>query len=249
MYYYISNVSADHYLVMHLLIWLQDGYTIALLCIFASAAWFGYSRVAPVTVPFTMTNQERLNRRGKILLITGPMYAQKSSELKRRIDVKRISASKKQQRCLLIRWSKDTRYHPTSFATHSGVFDSNVCNADNLGDNHVQALANEADFIFIDEGQFFKDLLDYCLKWARAGIEVHIAALDAYANQVLWPEIARVIPWAVSLKKFNATCTICGDDAPLTRTLIPTDKAEIKIGTAEYLASCIFCCEKKTNLI
>jgi thymidine kinase len=86
----------------------------------------------------------------------------------------------------------------------------------------------------------------WCLKWAREGREVSVAALDAYASQDLWPEVARLIPWCVSLQKLNAVCGECGSEASLTITTTgPSKAAEKKIGGKEiYDASCIFCCDR-----
>jgi hypothetical protein len=48
---------------------------------------------------------------GAIHLIMGPMFSGKTRELKRRIDVKRIASARKEMKCLLVKYKKDTRYH------------------------------------------------------------------------------------------------------------------------------------------
>lgn len=70
-----------------------------------------------------------------------------------------------------------------------------------------------------------------------------VAALDAYANQELWPEVARLIPWSVSLTKLNAVCGNCGADASLTITNSGrASVAKTQIGAKEmYDARCIRC--------
>jgi len=162
--------------------------------------------------------------------------------------VKRIASARTNTRCILIRYRADTRYDAVSVATHNGMRDADCVSAERL--DELGAAVDHADFVFIDEGQFFPNLLDHCRAWALAGKEVHIAALDAYASQDLWPEIARVIPWAQTLLKLNAVCGQCGNDAPLT---VRTDQpvrggAETKIGGKDiYDASCIFCCDASRN--
>jgi len=169
-------------------------------------------------------------------------------ELKRRVDVKRIACERIGGRCLLIRYRQDQRYHSNALATHNGILDGEAVAADTLAE--MEPLALCADFIFIDEGQFFPDLREHCIRWACQGKEVTVAALDAYANQDLWPEVARLLPWAVSLQKLNAVCTTCGSDAPLTVSVDGSRKAETKIGGKEmYTASCIHCaCQSKPLL-
>jgi len=203
---------------------------------------------------------------GQISLIMGPMFSGKTRELKRRIDVKRIASVRKDLRCLLIKYRKDTRYDEKAMVTHNHIKDHDCIVADSLAE--VKNAVKDCQFIFIDEGQFFKglicfmilslslslslphprppptprqnhsqtpaihsDLLTHCLRWAREGREVTVAALDAYASQDLWPEIARLIPWCISLLKLNAVCGQCGSDASLTITRQgPSSKSEKKIG-------------------
>lgn len=186
-------------------------------------------------------------RRGSIHLIMGPMFSGKTRELKRRVDVKRIASERQDRKCLLIKFSKDTRYdaRPNVLATHNLMKDEECIGALSLA--QCDSVVQYAQYIFIDEGQFFPELTEHCLKWAREGREVHVAALDAYASQEMWPEVAKLIPWCVSLQKLNAVCGVCGSDASLTITNAgrPANKSEAKIGGKDlYNASCIMCCDQ-----
>ena len=51
---------------------------------------------------------------GQIQVIFGPMFSGKSTELMRRI--RRLSLA--QSKCLVVKYSKDTRYHDTLVCTH-----------------------------------------------------------------------------------------------------------------------------------
>jgi thymidine kinase len=133
-------------------------------------------------------------------------------------------------------------------ATHNQIKDFNCVAADEL--REITTQANQADYIFIDEGQFFKGLKMYCVQWAIEGRHVVISALDAYANQELWPEIAAIIPWCTTLQKLNAVCGECGNDASLTiqrpASSFASDEKQQrgteKIGGAEtYEAVCLHC--------
>lgn len=94
-----------------------------------------------------------MQHRGEIHLIIGPMFSGKTRDLKRRVDVKRIACNKTNTRCLLIKYKKDTRYHDTAMVTHNNLRDYEALPVDDLAD--VMSTAQQADFIFIDEGQFF----------------------------------------------------------------------------------------------
>jgi len=60
---------------------------------------------------------------GSIQLIYGPMFSGKSSELLRRI--RRNTVAKR--RCLVIKYSKDTRYSTDNLATHDRYGHSGFC--------------------------------------------------------------------------------------------------------------------------
>ncbi len=78
------------------------------------------------------------------------------------------------------------------------------------------SLADLFDHVFVDEGQFFEGLRDTVLRWCGEGMDVDVSALDAFADQALWPEIAGLLPFAVK-ECLTAVCMRCGaDNATLT---------------------------------
>jgi thymidine kinase len=200
--------------------------------------------LSPRPSPKALRRLPTPNHTGAIHLIMGPMFSGKTLELKRRIDVKRIASVRKQLKCVLIKYSKDTRYAAAGvLSTHNRIQDADCIAVNSLAD--CAAEVDDAQFVFIDEGQMFAGLAAHCLAWARQGREVTVAALDAYASQDLWPEIASLIPWCVSLQKLNAVCGTCGSDAPLSvlNSGRPAVVAEQKVGGKDlYDASCIVCC-------
>lgn len=196
---------------------------------------------------------------GSIHLIMGPMFSGKTRELQRRVDVRRIAAQRKSRSCtscLLIKYKKDQRYDNQAVVSHNLSKDYNCMGVDELKEADIVIQTQSISHIFIDEGQFFPDLHHFCLKWSKEeNRQVTVAALDAYATQELWPQVAKLLPWCIEVNKLNAVCGQCGADAPLSiRRVVPTDHSksdhskpttttsETKIGGKElYDACCLHC--------
>lgn len=170
-----------------------------------------------------------------------------TSELIRLYRTQKRSYSRKPDAppILLVRHADDLRYSSDGLATHDKIIENDAVAAKKL--STIDHLAEKASHIYIDEGQFFENLSDYCIKWSRQGKHVHVAALDAYANQQqhrLWTEIAILIPFCEQIRKLNACCFKCGEPASLTM-MIDGNKDPIKIGGNEsYEACCINCTDK-----
>ena len=77
------------------------------------------------------------------------MFSGKSTELIRRLKRYQIA----RYECLIIKYSKDTRYDEKNIATHDRqTLKASMCAADKLSDLRQKAM--EYDVIGIDEGQF-----------------------------------------------------------------------------------------------
>ena len=87
--------------------------------------------------------------RNDLQVIFGPMFSGKSTELIRRLKRYQIA----RYECLIIKYSKDTRYDEKNIATHDRqTLKASMCAADKLSDLRQKAM--EYDVIGIDEGQF-----------------------------------------------------------------------------------------------
>src|SRR5665213_3842487 len=100
------------------------------------------SELVPLTPIRMVSSPTDMSRRGSIRLITGPMFSGKSRELKRRLDVRRISSTKQAARCLLIVPKGDTRYSKTAIlVTHNRIVDAD-CVALDEHELHLAPVAN-----------------------------------------------------------------------------------------------------------
>lgn len=180
---------------------------------------------------------------GGIDLIAGPMRCGKSTELKRRLDNHRMCCRRNiGQKCLLIKYSKDTRFHPTAFATRGGIVDHHCVATDDLV--KVQLDAAKSNYIFVDEGQFMKNL-SLCIEWARAGKRVTIAMLDFDTSLCMWPEFIAILPYCRNKLFLKAVCEECGqpDSAIVTQSSRHMQPGERRISDDDYTVLCTHCFE------
>merc|ERR1712004_277782 len=98
------------------------------------------------------------SKMGQIQLILGPMFSGKSTELIRRL--KRLQIAN--YHCLIVKYSKDTRYDQESIATH----DRQTLKAVSVAKlNDLKVNLDDFDVIGIDEGQFSPTFWNLVRQW------------------------------------------------------------------------------------
>jgi thymidine kinase len=173
-----------------------------------------------------------------ITLIVGCMFAGKSTKLHKRYKKTYLKYPDKTI-CLVP--SIDTRYTKTPLSvSHDGS---------QIYAKHVTSLETDptgienAQYIFIDEGQFLKGLSDFCIRQKRAGKDVTIAALNSDCLGNAWPEIDALVPVHVSSYiALTAVCVVCRKDAFYSRKLKSSAgvKDIIDVGGSEkYVPVCL----------
>jgi len=172
---------------------------------------------------------------GSIKIILGCMYSGKTSYIIK--EYKRWSSIGKKVIC--INFIDDTRYGSNSYAySHdSGKIECIPCK--NLLEIDESKL-NEYNVIFINEGQFFNDLINFCLKWCEEkDKDIIVSGLDGTFARKPFGKILDLIPLAESVEKINALCVLCHDGTPAyfsSRTTNETD--EVVIGSTNYIPVC-----------
>jgi len=167
-----------------------------------------------------------------ISLIFGPMYSGKTSELLRRLE--RAHLAKKS--VVLLRPTID--YRP--FLSHSQK------NAEWLPQKFVDLInfdASEYNMIGIDEGQFFNNLKEFCLKYSLAGKNIVISALHATSESTMFDPIIQILPFCDEIVKLNAVCMNCGSEyGNYTHFLAGNKTEKVAVGGKnEYTALCDKC--------
>ena len=176
-----------------------------------------------------------------INLIMGCMFSGKTSAL--------INVAKMQKlldkRVLIINFEGDQRYSDSKFiTTHDKIsFDCVPCGKDINAMLNIQEYIT-ADVICINEGQFFENLVSFCVK-ASESKDVYICGLDGDYLKRPFGEILNLIPHCETVKKLQALCMSCKDGTPasFTKKTKASDNL-IEIGSTDiYMPVCRLCYE------
>lgn len=150
-------------------------------------------------------------REGWIEVICGCMFAGKTEELIRRINV--LSYARKN--ILVFKPKIDDRYSTTEIASHAG---SKVpCIVISEAKGILDHVNYDTDVVAIDEVQFFdEDVVDICEYLADSGLRVMVAGLDKDFRGEPFGVLPDLLTRAEFVTKLTAVCAKCG--APATRT-------------------------------
>jgi thymidine kinase len=172
-------------------------------------------------------------------IIIGPMFAGKSCELIRRIRL--LKVLKKEY--IVIKPKIDNRY--------DNLCDSNMIISHNFDKEHCcvlekldQIFENNLDNIntvFIDEGQFFNDLVNIVrILVEHHKINVVVSGLDGDSNRNKFGQILDLIPLSNTCTKINAACIMCLDGTPAPFSFRKSNNHEqILIGAGDsYMSLC-----------
>ncbi|GAB5367483.1 hypothetical protein AAMO2058_001234100 [Amorphochlora amoebiformis] len=169
------------------------------------------------------------NRKGRIEVIMGPMFAGKTSTLLRRVK----EEEREGRSVLVVKSAKDKRYATDAVVTHDG--EKRGCAAVERLDHLPEDLLEDIDVVAVDESQFFSDLLETCVKIAESGKLVITAGLDMDFRGKAFGETSELARVADTSTKLKAICTVCGDPASYTTRLIK-DPTQTVVGGAEIYA-------------
>ena len=149
-------------------------------------------------------------REGWIEVICGCMFAGKTEELIRRINV--LSYARKN--ILVFKPKIDDRYSTTEIASHAG---SKVpCIVISEAKEILDHVNYDTDVVAIDEVQFFdEDVVDICEYLADSGLRVMVAGLDKDFRGEPFGVLPDLLTRAEFVTKLTAVCAKCG--APATR--------------------------------
>ena len=150
-------------------------------------------------------------REGWLEVICGCMFAGKTEELIRRINV--LSYARKN--ILVFKPKIDDRYSTTEIASHAG---SKVpCIVISEAKEILNHVNYDTDVVAIDEVQFFdEDVVDICEYLADSGLRVMVAGLDKDFRGETFGVLPDLLTRAEFVTKLTAVCAKCG--APATRT-------------------------------
>jgi thymidine kinase len=145
----------------------------------------------------------------RLELILGCMYSGKSSELIRRIRMQRVLNNN----ILIIKHALDKRYENEDAHIISHDFTKEYAiETSTLTDILTIQEYKDAEIIFIDEGQFFSDIISFVLRAVETDQKsVVISALDGNYKREPYIHIMQLIPLADDVVRLNALCAVCKD--------------------------------------
>ena len=150
-------------------------------------------------------------REGWIEVISGCMFAGKTEELIRRINV--LSYAKKN--IIVFKPKIDNRYSDSEIVSHSGA--KVPCLVVEKAQVLLKKIEADPEVVAIDEVQFFdKDIVEVCEYLADKGIRVMVAGLDKDFRGESFGVMPELLTRAEFVTKLTAVCAKCG--APATRT-------------------------------
>lgn len=149
--------------------------------------------------------------------------------------IKRYAMAK--QRCIVLKYSKDTRYHSTDCCTHDqkSIVATPTLNLFDCLDDCMNAQV-----VAIDEAQFFPDIIKFCEVLANAGKTVVLAALDSQFDGKPFGDICNLVAHTEHVMKLSAVCD-CGRDAYFTVRTVKTKEVELIGGQESYKSMCRIC--------
>ena len=181
-------------------------------------------------------NENTNECKGSLEVIIGCMFSGKSSELMRRIRLDRMLGRK----VMVVNHSLDVRFGKSKVSSHDCVQEDCVTHSA-LCDVFQEEYYQEADSIFIDEGQFFKDLFHF----VQLSVEVHnkrvvVSALDGNYKREPFMNVMQLIPFADDVIKISALCTVCknGTKAVFSKRTIDCSNDTLIGGADAYACVC-----------
>lgn len=144
---------------------------------------------------------------GHLSLIIGCMFAQKTTELLRR--VRRYQSI--HYRVLVVNYVADTRYGQNRISSHDKEFEEAIC-VDRLSVLEDEVRSGQYQVLAIDEGQFFPDLYEKITQWAdELPLHIVISGLDGTSDRNPFGDMLRLIPHAEEVERLTAFCVVCKD--------------------------------------
>ena len=185
------------------------------------------------TISYNTNIVKRVIKMGKINVLLGCMFAQKTTELLRRVRRYKSIGYK----VLVVNYIGDTRYAKDCIASHDKEIEKAVC-VERLESVDHMVRSGEYDVIAIDEGQFFGDLFERVTQWAdELPVHIVVVGLDGDSDRKPFGDMLRLIPHAEEVERLSAFCSICRDGSIGIYSKYfgeePKDENGVAIGGAE----------------
>ena len=158
-----------------------------------------------------------VDRIGRLFVITGPMFAGKTTMLINMLS----GAVKENKKVVLFKSQVDDRYSISDVVTHDGLtFSAYLLPTGRECIGRLYEAADKNDVIGIDEGQFWHGTEGFCDALDRIafmGKEIYISLLNRDAMGEPFTVATEIIPKADGVQVLHSKCSRCGGKASLTQ--------------------------------
>ncbi|MDE1873630.1 MAG: thymidine kinase [Candidatus Micrarchaeota archaeon] len=158
-------------------------------------------------------------KNGKLVVITGPMFSGKTSELIRLLERESIAGRK----TIMFKPEVDKRYDESSVVTHKGASsEATAVDGGPTGTARVKEVGSGFDAVGIDEAQFFEDmggLIRAADSLAGMGKTVYVSLLNRSHTGEPFGDAPELLARADYVYSLTAICRRCGNEATFTQRL------------------------------
>lgn len=187
---------------------------------------------------------------GYLHITIGPMFAGKTKQL-----ITKYYEVVNDKNVVAINYHLDTRYGNDKICSHD-LLEIPCIMVDNIMDiwfdsKHIHFdTLNNADYVLINEGQFFKNLDVVVRSMVENGKKVFIYALDGDFRREKFGEVLDLIPFCDFVEKRTAFCENCYNKAIFTnKNNISTNSEQVDIGVDNYKPLCRNCYDEVKSTI
>lgn len=171
-----------------------------------------------------------------LIVITGPMFSGKSTELIRRLTIAKIAKLP----VFVVKPARDTRA-PEQICSRDGCCLSAVTVSH---PSEIIARAADARVVGIDEAHFFNSgLPDVCMRLVRLGKQVIVSGLNLDFQERPFPGIPELLALADEIVHVRAICTACNERLATRSQRLSGGVETYEVGDSEYAPRCLHCFE------
>lgn len=140
----------------------------------------------------------------------------------------------------MVRYSNDQRENDT----HDNTRHELNCNVIRVGRDDLSSIlsmSQDYDVIGIDEAQFYPNINQVSVELKDRGIIVLLSGLISTFEIKMFESMIDLLPNVDKIKKINAICPRCGNDAIYSIRTNQSDQLELIGGTESYIPLCRVC--------
>ena len=185
----------------------------------------------------------------QITLIYGPMFSGKTTKL---LELYNNNVSLYgQEKCVALNYKLDTRYGENQIITHDGkkIDCISLINIDDFITNEkTRSIILNAQFIFINEGQFFENIDKTVLHLHNTlGKDVILCGLDLDYKREQFGSMMNLISSATNVYALKGTCKLCKGASEFSHRTV-NNYLQILIGYSQYIPLCQQCYNRENGL-